>query len=306
MLFIPVETKLSYFVRRERVHVMVIREATSSVVSKFNLCEPVVEHTASDYLTENFDKLRHYANSKGIIDKADDLLADVYITLYTNECQGNSFDMEYCGGDDLMTVGKYVRSMIKKYAMSRKYRSDIIDSKSHTATYNVTTKKAILSATGEEMKDANGNTMYGLVTEKKKTKIDHIVYAAMELTSTDDSSPRDVNAIDWAYTTAFEEESQIKFLEVEESASIESSLDICVDIANKYNFDILSLLKRIDKIGQALAEIKPNREEPLESFRIVRQIADENDQFKDALEDVLNYSMSNKEKFESILLCCKA
>lgn len=267
-------------------------------IVKTTLVEPKVNHTASSWLIENRSMIIKHLATKGIIDKADDLYEDVYISLITAENDGNGYDMNYMQ-NSMITVEAFVMARVNRYAKSKKYRSDCIDSKSYVMTVKDTVRTPKIGIDGKPIKDDNGRIVYVTEVTSRKTKISCTTYAATPI-GTDDEITAE-NSTAFKYSNAVSESAYADIQNVEDTLSLQGSIDLCIDIADKYGVDILGIFKRIDVIGEALASIKAKRDEALEAFRKIGDIAKENDEFRSALEEVLSYSESNKETFKGIL-----
>lgn len=276
---------------------MILRKIDSIAV-KTNLVEPEVNHSATQWLTENYDRLIRQVMSKGVVDKAGDLLADVYISLHTAECDGNGYDINYIAGQTI-SVEEFVVSRINKYTKSKKYRTDIVESSKYVMNTKDVVMEEKLGIDGKPLLDKNGKVSYEKKAVSRKLTVECVSYAAMPLDKDDDISAE--NSIAYKYNNAVSEYATRELESVDDALSIESSLGICNEIAEKYDINIMNMFRKIDEIADVLCGIKAKKEEAIDALKTIRAIADENHEFRNALEDVLMYSVMYNEDFKCIL-----
>ena len=115
---------------------MIISAETNKLNYDGKVIEPEINREASNYIISNYSMLLKIAGSYGIdYIKSQDLLQDVYISVYTAENNGNGFDMQYGLRVDnnkhtnpFMNVEQYVIARLAGYSKNDKYRSDICES----------------------------------------------------------------------------------------------------------------------------------------------------------------------------------
>ena len=103
-----------------------IEENFNGMVAQF--IEPVVNHEASEYVASHMEEIRRQTRKMGVdIDKVDDLITDVWLSLSEAEKNGNGYDISHSNEGDIITVADFVYGRIKGYSMNVKYRSTVME-----------------------------------------------------------------------------------------------------------------------------------------------------------------------------------
>ena len=276
---------------------MIIKDISPIKVST-RLVEPEVNRSATEWLMKNYDNMVKRVKGKGIIDKAEDLINDVYLSLYQAESNGEGFNINYGNGKP-MAVETFVIGRIDRYAMAKEYKSSVVEKVSYTMNTQDVVMEEKLEIDGTPIRDSRGNIAYNKKTVCRKTKIEYVAYAAVPVDSSDEMSAD--TSISYKYTNAVSESATRELENIDDAMSVESSIAICVDIADKYSVDIMNIFKNIDCIAEALKGVRAKKEEAVDVFYMIRRIAEENDEFKNAFVDVMSFSERNKDKFRCIV-----
>lgn len=286
------------YIKRKGVYIMLLFDyGDISIPTK--LTEVETNNEASKFVEDKYSELVKYAYSIGITDKAIDLINDVYISLRNSEADGNGYNMNHLQ-NKLISVEEFVKSRIKKYAQSKRYSSNVVESASYSVSAKMTVKERQLGIDGKPLQDKHGNEIYESKTVTRRTKVVCAVYAATA-SEKDDENTRAENSINYKYANAVSENDTVELEKIEDALSIDSNIDICIDIASKYDVNIINMLKNIDVIAEMAGKMKMKKEEAIDGLSKIRMIADINDEFKSALEDILTYSVRCSKDFERII-----
>lgn len=103
-----------------------IEENFNGMVAQF--IEPVVNTEASNYVATHMEEIRRQTRKMGVdLDKVDDLITDVWLSLHEAEKNGNGYDISHSNEGDIITVADFVYGRIKGYSMNVKYRSTVME-----------------------------------------------------------------------------------------------------------------------------------------------------------------------------------
>ena len=227
------------------------------------LIEPPVNREASKYIENNYSTLLKIAMSHGVDrSKAEDLIQDVWLSVYRAESNGDGFDSQY--GIDLdtntgsiMNVEQYIATRIRLYAMNDKYNSNICDSYS----------------------------------SKKDSYI--VVQASFDEAEKDTSTDSEFQR---AYRNA---QTVNTIADKTEELSLREQIDYCIDICDKYGVNILNLFKNIDMLSTFISDVKNKTKDSI--FSSLNRIAAENDEFETAFISVLRYASIHEPEFSAIM-----
>lgn len=277
---------------------MIIKESTGNKAVNVRLVEPEINRTASEYIVKNFDKLTRYVAIGGIGDKASDLVTDVYIRLVELENEGNGFDIGYF--DKPITVAEFVYSRINKYMKASKYRSDVTECKKFIESTKVTEKVPRIGLDGQAEIGRDGKVIYDKVNTYRQNRVQYVVYATSPICSDEEELG---HGMSYMYNSAEDETCKAQIEDIDDVMSIESSIELCLDIADKYNAanGIRNMIKNLEEIGRILGRVKTKKDCAIDALHTVRLIAEQNDEFKDALEDIITYSVNHNESFKGIV-----
>lgn len=88
------------------------------------LKEVNTNHLASTYITDNYNKIIAQVRKMGVpADRVDDLVHDVFISIYNAEANGEGYDTEYSAGDTVITPAEFVFGRLRGYAKNDKYKN---------------------------------------------------------------------------------------------------------------------------------------------------------------------------------------
>lgn len=251
------------------------------------ILEPNINHLASEYISDNYERIAKYALSLLHNDKAYDLVNDVYVSILTAENDGDGFELSRG-----KTVEEFVFGRIKGYSKSDTYRSDTIETSSYVVVDRYTTEKPVIGIDGRVVTDRNGNALYESKDEVVKTKIKAVTVAATQSDDCDENTGIQFEYMNAACTNDSEME------EVDEEQSIEGSLQIAVDIASLNDIDIVDMFKSIDEMSEI---IKKSNGYIGGTFGKICMLTRRHSDFADAVRDILEYSMEHKDKLRLIL-----
>ncbi len=284
---------------------MLIGIENNSIGLEAKVIEPDVNREASSYIIRNYNNLIGIIRGCDIgVDKASDLLHDVYISIVDAEDNGNGFDMEFGSRVDeygnidfnIMNVEQFVIGRIKLYAKNTKYRSDIIEatngSVSETTTYYVTE----LDEHGQEVIGKDGKLKKVKKTETKKVNVTITTCAASFNDGGDVTENND--DLQKAYATASVADSTD---DINELLSLRENIDYCVDVCSLHDVNIINVLKNIDVLAELLGDCSKKKKAPETIFKKLSEIVSYNDIFGSTLMEVLNYSSRNRSAFEAVI-----
>ena len=241
---------------------MLISAESNELIYDAKIVEPVINREASTYIENNYFNLLRLSRSLGIDnEKAEDLLHDIYVSIYTAEDNGDGFDMQYgVNLDDnkvaLMSVEQYVVSKLQKYAKNSKY--------------------------SKEYSEVRGSGNDGIV----------VVVAE----SNNDESDKTLNEFQAAYKNAPTVDS---IEDVDEGQSMREQIEFCIDICDKYNVNLRNLLRNVDLLSDFVKTLRQRSKEPI--FGVFDKIIEENDEFPKTLVSILNFSRKHRVEFGTLI-----
>lgn len=252
---------------------MIIRAEEGTLDISARVFEAQSNNEACEYLASNYNKLQKIVAKCGIHpNKCDDLLQDVWISLATNEMDGEGFDMNYANSKrSIMDVSQFVIGRIKLYAKNEKYRSDISES-GITNTFSKSKSK-------------------GSKFIKNKVKVS--VCAA----SFDESDLENNDPFQKGYAMASIVDSTDDLVE---GYSLREQIDYCIDIAETANLDLMHLFRNIDELAGLLG-MSDRRGKTETVFSSITQLVDKHSDFAEALLGVLTFSARNRAAYELVL-----
>ena len=270
-----------------------VRDAKSNLDDE--LMQAEVDRTASDYITENYDELCRFCRQLGVSpDKVPDLVHDMYINIVKMENNGEGFQETFVksnGEEVSFEVSTFIHKRMKLYSRSYKYHSDSSEIAMISMPEWHTVEEPFFSSDGKYL-------------GSKKTKVKKKVTRVINVKSTcagedtDDGDKQITDAYQYAYTMA-SVDSEVG--DVEAFESLREEIDFCIDICSKYDVDILSLFKKRESIADMLGNVARNRTAALGIFKRIRRVADENDEFKQAYSDIMEYGAKNRAALDYVL-----
>lgn len=288
------EINVKNFCTEKGEKTMLIRDnGTREKLVETTLIDCDVNHLASDYIIKNYKSLLGVVHSYGIDEHAEDLIGDVYASILKAEEEGEGFDMSY-RENRVIAVGEFVGSRIKKYACNVKYKNGATEVGTYRVESDVVEETYKINADGTYMMDKHGNLIKTKRKVRKSTKVRCSIYAA----SADDTNEDGINdEMQLAYNRAASTCDDLG--SIEDTLSIKSDIETCIDIASIRGVNILNIFKNLDDIGMMLA--KKGREKNV-AFDKIREVAKNNDEFAEALISVMNYSKDNRAEFEEMIM----
>ena len=284
---------------------MLIGFENNSIGLEAKIIEPDVNREASSYIIGNYQNLIGIIRGCDIcIDKANDLLHDVYISIVDAEDNGNGFDMEFGSRVDeygnvdfnIMNVEQFVIGRIKLYAKNNKYRSDIIEATNgsicETSTYYVTE----LDEHGQEVIGKDGRLKKVKKTETKKVNVTITTCAASFNDGGDVTENND--DLQKAYATASVADSTD---DINELMSLRENIDYCIDVCNFHEVNLLNILKNIDFLSEMLGDYSKKKKTAEGIFKQLSELVSYNDIFGSTLMEILNYSSRNRAAFDMVI-----
>lgn len=194
----------------------VLRIGTAKLSMRTSLAEPATNNEATQYLLKNYKYLVSLAIKHGCaVDKANDLVHDMFISLMEDENNGEGFDADYGTEDRPMDVAKFVCGRLILYCKNVKYSSDVSEYKS----------------------SQEGNTY---------------VYCASFEERDSDAENEMVGALQTAMRNAATYDNEEEFLEAN---SIREQIDFCIDVASLRKINLVSMFKNIDLLGENIANL---------------------------------------------------
>lgn len=272
---------------------MIIRDIElEEVNAQHSLKEMEINSMASDYIAEHYNSLVEYARKLGIKSKSEDLIMDVYIATKKNENNGKSYDVSYNG--EFTSVKEFILKRIKGYSKNSKYSDDVANYNRVNVKRIVTEEVVAVDSCGR-IRKKNGQA----VTKKVQvTKIDNVEYR--EFSASCDDHDEYSNMSDIQKGLAFAGGVDKNLTIIEDILSIKKYIEICIDICEIHGINILNVFKNIDEISRNI-NIGVRTYVIPESFKKLSELAFYNEELGEALRNVLNYSMNNKEHFNEII-----
>lgn len=228
---------------------------------------------ACDYVAEHYQKLKRVVGKCGIHpNKCDDLLHDVWISLATNELDGEGFDMNYANSRtncQILDVSQFVIGRIKLYAKNAKYRTDVSETAT-TYTYENKGSKLI------------------------KSKVNVVTYSA----SFDETDLDKNDSFQKGYAMASVADSTD---DIVDSYSLREQIDYCIDICERSGLNIVHLFKNIDTLSELIGLSREKKKKSESVFGAITELAEKHNDFADALLNVLQFSARNRAAFDLVL-----
>ncbi len=255
---------------------MKITPDTVLPIGDASIYEEVQLNLASEYLVNNYERLKRIVLSKGIkLEKAYDLLNDVYVSLVEDERNNKGYDESYSKNSmSGITLEQFVTGRVNLYTMNYVYRTDSCE------------EGTIKVVSVEKCRDINGR----LVSSKKNKVMKVVCRAASSYESEDEDG---MSEFQIAYRNANSANDEIGRIDANES--IREQIDYCIDICSKYDIAICSMFKNLDKIAGIMSSAKET------VFDRLREVVKYNDEFGNVLKDVLEYSSEHRDIFERII-----
>lgn len=239
-----------------------------------SLIEAKTSTEACDYLAEHYSELVKIVAKCGVHpSRCEDLIHDVWISLATNELDGEGFDMNYANtksNNQILDVSQFVIGRIKLYAKNTRYKTDVSET-STTVVYqnndngskfikNRITTKTVAASFDDSDLDSNDSFQKG--------------YAMASITdSTDD---------------------------LVESYSLREQIDYCIDICETSGLNIINLFKNIDTLSELLG-VQSRKKKSETVFNSITELVEKHNDFAEALLDVLKFSARNRAAFDLVL-----
>lgn len=260
---------------------------------KVTLIEPNINREASTYINDHYFELIKYIKALGIIDKATDLLADVAVSILTDENEGEGYDAFHESREDsgIMMLKQFILLRIQGYAKNIKYSSDKIEQHNSYVITKESIKTEKLDKNGKVMLDKNGNVKYESKVIKRRVLETCTAYAATFNES--GNLEEDNDSFQKAYAMASIADSTD---EIDCSLSVRDSIETCIDICSIHNIKIMNIFKNIDKLGDMLSKYKTNS--VLENLA---SLVSYHSDLAEALQNVMDFSKNNKDEFQLIL-----
>ena len=260
------------------------------------LKEQNANHEASSYIIENYKYLKGYALSKGVcVDKVDDLLQDVFMSVYSAEKNGEGFDETY--GDGIMDVGNFVRGRINGYANNHRYRGDVVECRVSKIEEYITEEHVKTDIHGNPIVK-RGKVQTQTITEKVKKQYTIAVYSA---SGADPNSETESDGFQTAYANAAVSDS---IGDIEEAASLREEIDTCIDICELHGFNILNVFKNIELLDSMLMSNSSKKKSADSVFYKLSSLVREHDLLAENLMSVLRFSSAsdqNRQLFKEII-----
>lgn len=292
-------------------HTMLIGVQTTGIQTDATIIEPNINREASTYLLTDYKNILNNlikSNSKRAhridINKAEDLLHDVYISLVEAEENGEGFDMEYGSrvnenGEvepNLISVEQFVNGRIKLYAKNSKYSSSVVESKSDTVNERHVILSTEIDRDGNDVIAKNGKKKLVKKVRNKKVGITVSTVAASfndggDVVDNNDDFQRAYAMSAVADTTD----------DIAEQLSLRSQIDYCIDICSLHGVNILNILKNIDTIDRLLGDNGAKLKHGESVFSKLAELANYHTELGDTLMDILRYSSRNRAAFDAVI-----
>lgn len=280
---------------------MIITAKSVDLGIRAKLFETDINREASDYIIEHYDKLIEYIQTQKVVDKASDLLHDVYLAVKEDEDNGEGYDINY-GFDDeqgsdgvrhIISVGQFVYGRIKLYCKNIKYSTEYIEK----AKLKIKRREVIY----EPSYDSEGNAK-----ERKVTKLvkDAIIVTASAATANEsnDSAIDNNDEFQMAYSMAMVADSTD---DVTELLSLREEIDYCIDVGDLHSIKMLNMFKNMDALAATLEEANGKRKKQSKNgdsiFGAIREMVKNHSDFAESLLSILTYAETNRSAFDSII-----
>ena len=134
---------------------MILTTGTVNIVPKCGLQEIDLDRRASNYIVNNLETLKKIVSRMPVsLDKVEDLVQDLFISIRESEDNGEGFDENYGVREEDMTVQAFVIGRAKQYAKNPKYSSQVIQKKVNKTT-GVEEFRVVASSFDEKAFDEN-------------------------------------------------------------------------------------------------------------------------------------------------------
>lgn len=292
-------------------HTMLIGVQTTGIQTDATIIEPEINREASTYLLTDYKNILNNlikSNSKRAhridINKAEDLLHDVYISLVEAEENGEGFDMEYGSRvnengeveSNLISVEQFVNGRIKLYAKNSKYSSSVVESKSDTVNERHVILSTEIDRDGNDVIAKNGKKKLVKKVRNKKVGITVSTVAASFNDSGDVLDNNDDFQRAYAMSSVADTTDDIA-----EQLSLRSQIDYCIDICSLHGVNILNILKNIDTIDRLLGDNGAKLKHGESVFSKLAELANYHTELGDTLMDILRYSSRNRAAFDAVI-----
>lgn len=291
-------------------HTMLIGVQTTGIQTDATIIEPEINREASTYLLTDYKNILNNlikSNSKRAhridINKAEDLLHDVYISLVEAEENGEGFDMEYGSRvnengeveSNLISVEQFVNGRIKLYAKNSKYSSSVVESKSDTVNERHVILSTEIDRDGNDVIAKNGKKK---LVKKVRNKKVGITVSTVAASFNDGGDLEDNDDFQRAYAMSSVADTTD---DIAEQLSLRSQIDYCIDICSLHGVNILNILKNIDTIDRLLGDNGAKLKHGESVFSKLAELANYHTELGDTLMDILRYSSRNRAAFDAVI-----
>lgn len=274
---------------------MVVTADSIDLGLKAVIVEPVMNNQGSEYIQDNYNVLLDFIRHHNVVEKAEDLLHDVFLSVLDDEHNGHGFDPNYkCENeDDVRTVESYVLGRLKLYCKNAKYSTNYVE----TARIK---RRGNNDKYFESLLDDSGKLSLGLVSkvrhEDKNSDAITVTTSAASW-STDNSGTNDEFQTAYSMAMVVDDTDDITDL-----LSLREEIDYCIDVGELHGVQVLNLFKNIDIIADAFLDKQKRKVKACESiFSSIIEMVNYNSDFADSLLSVLSYSEKNRSAFEGVI-----
>lgn len=266
----------------------------TDVCTSTALKEIRVNHDASEYIINNYSLIQKAVVAKGIdVDRAKDLISDMYLNLFESETNGDGYDEDY--GDGGISVGQFVIARALQYAKNVKYSNEYVDTATDKMVVNEVVETPMLNKDGSYKRDRKGNIKMNKQINKKTVRSSIAVYAATDCGIGGEVSN---DGFQTAYAMASVVDEEPDFIGEKE---IREYIDTCIDICSLHNYDILPILKNISELASVVAVSKSNAVSNM--LGKLTSIVKANDDLGEAIREIFKYREDNLDEYEGIIAC---
>lgn len=288
---------------------MIITAGSVDLHFSARIIEPDINREASKFIQDNYTELLTYINKQGIIDKASDLLHDVYISVQEDEDNGEGYDSTYGleegtefdpqNKSKVISVSKFIYGRVKMYCKNVKYSSSFVEKSRIKVLEHEVVYEDVYDSDGNKVLNANGQPKQHKVTKVNKSAISVITSAASADMGNDDLSESSNDEFQVAYSMAVVEDSAN---DIASLLSLREEIDYCIDVGDMHSVKILGMFKNMDTLASILADSKRRRlkcADPL--FGVITELTKYHADFAESLLSVLTYAEKNRSAFDSII-----
>lgn len=261
-----------------------------------SLKDAEVSREASNYIINNYTDLINLIKHYGIKEKSQDLLHDVYVSIVSDEDNGEGFDMCYGNNNSIMLVSQFVIGRIKLYSKNLKYKTNCVEAAKTTVKHTNIENVPELDTNGQIILDKNGKIKY----RKEKTNEKIELYITSNAASFNEGGDVMENNDDFqrAFALASVKDTTADIAEV---MSLREQIDFCVDVCNLHEFNLMNVFKNMDKLANMLGDTSKKKKTSESVFNKLTEIVNNNDEFASTLMDILKYSSRDRSSFERII-----